>query len=317
MRDRVRPAAVAFLLILAAAAGASEPVDIQIRLFDKRIFYVNRADEIRLKVTLVNRSPEPYRFRLADDRVFNLDFEVKTLANLQLAHSKDFTTGRNRDQYVFFRDLALQPGEEYSFDVTLDRFVQVDQSGVLNVQAFFYPQLFRGASSPKLPSNVVSVHVRPAVLTEKEQQLIERDTNQVITRAPIPPDEVVELTIRARQQSQMHRFLLYLDVESLMLGSPEWKRKHDRLDEPGRRALLAEYQDQLGRSVVDEDIQVVPSEFSILNTQYTPFRGTVTVEMKFKYRDYTEVKEYTYHLVRRDKVWMITAYEVVNVRTTQ
>ena len=159
--------------------------------------------------------------------------------------------------------------------------------------------------------------MRPAVFTEKEQQLIERDTNQVLTRAPIPPDEVVEFTIRARQQGQMHRFVLYLDVERLMLTSPEWKRKYDRLDEAGRRELVAQYQDQLGRSVVDQDIQVVPSEFTVLNTQYTPSRATVTVEMKFKYRDYSEVKEYTYHLTRRDRVWMITDYEVMNLRTTQ
>ena len=35
-----------------------------------------------------------------------------------------------------------------------------------------------GETSPKLASNVVPVHVRPAVFTEKEQQLIERDTHQ-------------------------------------------------------------------------------------------------------------------------------------------
>ena len=68
--------------------------------------------------------------------------------------------------------------------------------------------------------------------------------------------------------------------------------------------------------MVDKDIQVVPQEYTILNTQYTASRATVTVEMKFRYRDYTEVKEYTYHLERRDRVWMITEYEVANVRTT-
>ncbi len=304
-------------MVLVTAAGASEPVDIQIRLFDQRVFYANRPDEIRLKVTLVNSSPQPYRLRLADDRIFNLDFEVKTMANVQLAHSQDFTIGRNRDQYVFFRDLELQPGEEYSFDVALAGFVRIDQSGVLAVQAFFYPQLFRSETSPRLTSNVVPVHVRPPVLTEKDQQLIERDTNQVLTRAPIPPDEVVELTIRARQQSQMHRFLLYLDVERLMLTSPEWKRKYDRLNETGRRELVAQYQEQLTKGVVDQDIQVVPNEFTVLNTQYTPSKAAVTVEMRFKYRDYSEIKEYTYHLTRRDKVWMITDYEVMNLRTAQ
>ncbi len=320
MTERVRPAAVAFIFLvmaLAGAAGATEPVDIQIRLFDKKIYYVNRPDEIRLKVTVVNTGADPYRFRLADDRIYNLDFDVKTLANVQLSHSRDFTTARSGDQYVFFREVELQPGEEYSFDVTLDRFIQVDQTGVLTVQASFYPQLFRDPSSPKVASNVVPINVRPAVLTEREQQLIERDTNEVLKREPIPPDQVVDFTIRARQQGQMYRFLLYLDVQSLMLQSPDWKRKWDRLDEPGRRDLLTQYQSMLMKSTVDQDIQVVPQEYTILNTQYTPTRGTVTVEEHFRYRDYTEVKEYTYELTKRDQVWMITGYDVANVRTTQ
>jgi hypothetical protein len=316
MTARVRTLVVTTLVLVAVAAAASEPVDIQIRLFDKQIYYLDRPGEIRLKVTVVNRGAQPYRFRLADDRVYNLDFEVKSLSNIQLQHSTDFTKGRSRNQPVFFRDIELQPGEEYAFDVTLDSFVKLDQTGVLTLQAFFYPDLFRGAASAKVASNTVAVHVRPAVMTEKEQQLIERDTNQTLTRQPIPPDEVVDFAIRARQQSLMQRFLLYLDVPTLMLASPEWKRRYDRLDEPGRRALAAQYQQELLKSAVDQDINVVPTEFTILNTQYTPVRATVVAELKFKYRDYTEVKEYTYQLSRRDKVWMIVGYEVANVRTT-
>ena len=66
---------------------------------------------------------------------------------------------------------------------------------------------------------------------------------------------------------------------------------------------------------MDEDILVIPQEFEILNTQYTPSQGTVTVIEKFAYPDYTEVKEYTYYLERRENIWLIVNYEVMNIGT--
>ena len=255
----------------------------------------------------------PYRFKAADDRIFNLDFQVKTLANVQLGHAKDFTIQRAGQQYVYFREVELQPGEEYSFVVGLDRYIAVNQYGVLTVQAFFFPELLKQPGSGRISSNVVPIHVRPAIPTEEQRQLLDLDTNEIIQKEILPPDEVVQFTISSRQRDQMARFFLYLDVESLMLQSPEWKRRYDRLPEEGRRQLVAAYRAELSQETIDEDILIKPTEFEILITQYTPTEGTVTVREKFAFSDYTELKEYTYYLERRDRHWMITNYEVMNL----
>ena len=320
---RVSVLAALYFLVVAAAHGAeADGIDVHIGFYDKKIYYLDQAAEIRLRVTVVNRSLTAIRFRVADDRVFNLDFEVRTLANVQLRHSRDFSMRRDAHQHVFFRDVELQAGEEYSFVVALPDYIQVDKVGVLTVQGFFYPELMRHPDSRRIASNVVAFHVRPAVPTERERELLAADTGKLMQREDLlalPPDEVVEFTIRARQQDKMEeRFFLYLDVESLMLQSAEWRRRHERLSEEGRRDLVAEYRAELRKQAVDqgsgdEGIILKPSEFEILNTQYTPTEGTVTVLEKFRYRDFAEVKEYTYYLERRGRLWVITSYEVMNL----
>ena len=36
---------------------------------------------------------------------------------------------------------------------------------------------------------------------------------------------------------------------------------------------------------------------------------------KFRQRDFTELKRFTYNLTRRDRIWLITGYETVNLGT--
>ena len=138
------------------------------------------------------------------------------------------------------------------------------------------------------------------------------DEKERVTREVLPPDEVVEFTIAARQRNQTDRFFRYVDVESLMLQSPEWKRKYDLSGQEVRRQLVAAYMEELAKEIVDEDIQMKPDSFRILSTQYTPTEGTVIVEEKFAYSDFTEVKQYTYYLQRRERYWEIKNYTVTN-----
>ena len=56
----------------------------------------------------------------------------------------------------------------------------------------------------------------------------------------------------------------------------------------------------------------MPHSFDILKTAYSPSEATVIVRERFKQRDYTELKEYTYRLIRQDRVWLVTGYTVVN-----
>ena len=87
------------------------------------------------------------------------------------------------------------------------------------------------------------------------------------------------------------------------------------MSEEARRAALAGYRQLLTEQVVDNDIVLIPTVFEVQETRYTPFEATVLVSERFKLRDYTEIKRFSYYLTRRDRIWLITGYETVNLGT--
>jgi hypothetical protein len=98
------------IALAASTAGFTQDVDLSIRYYDKSIYFPE--DDIVLKMMIRNESPETYRFRLAENRMFNVDFDVRTLANMQLDASEEFSRERASNQQVFYREISLAPGEE-------------------------------------------------------------------------------------------------------------------------------------------------------------------------------------------------------------
>jgi hypothetical protein len=79
--------------------------------------------------------------------------------------------------------------------------------------------------------------------------------------------------------------------------------------------MLARYRRELQSETVDNDIATIPKDFAIERTQYGADEGTVTVLEYFQVGTYTEKKRYTYYLRRRDDIWTIEDYSVVNLGT--
>jgi len=190
-----------------------------VRFYEKKIYFL--GDEIQVEASIENTTPDTLRFRVADNRYYNLDFDVRTATNLAVAHAKEFTMGRNSDQPVFFREMSLEPGENYSFVVDLTKYIDFTDAGLFVVQALWYPDLFRGPGSPVTQSNRMTLNIKPPVMGAEERARVEAETGALIARAPLPPDEVVSYTITARQKSQFEKFFLYLDLESLLRPSDD------------------------------------------------------------------------------------------------
>ena len=300
-----------------AFAAGEEGVSLTISYSEKRIYYLGDTQHpVLLDAVLTNNSDGTFRFKSAENRFYNFDFEVSTPSNLLLEHAQKFTKSKYANQPVFFRDISLDPGERFGLTLNLNDFVEFSQPGLYTVQALFYPELSQppGTAAP-LRSNPLSLSLRPAVVFPEEKARIEAETGALLAREPLPPDEVVTYTLQARQKSQWEKFFLYLDLESLYTQNPGRAESYRRMSEENRRNALAAFRRQLSSQVVDTDIVLIPSEFRVLQTSYTPFEATVLVTEKFKQRDFTEVKRYTYYLTRKDRIWLIGRYETVNLGT--
>jgi hypothetical protein len=327
---------IALFLILIAAAGipAEETaipslpaayqvqpnIELSIRFFDKRIYYVADAP-VFVQVSIANKGPGAYRFKLADERAWSVDFDVRTVSNRTVDPAEVLVRRRSAAAQVYFREISVESGESFSFVEDIRDYANLQQSGVFVVQARVYPELYHPAAlavrDTPLESNRLSLNIRPPAIPGPDGIPLAMDveTNAILVREKLAPDEVVAYTLTARQKSQWEKFFLYLDLEAMATRDGGRRRQWLAESEEGRRRMTARYRMELQNAVVDGDIATIPTEFQIERTSYGAEEGTVVVLEKFRGGSYTERKRYTYTLRRKDDIWTIVDYTVVNLGT--
>ena len=294
----------------ALVPGEAPVVTLSIRFFDKRIYYPESG--IPIKITISNDGDTTYRFKLADDRVYSINFEARTPTNRLLDASDSYKIAQGESKPVLYRELAIKPGEEYSFVEQLERYVHIDGPGTYSLNADFYPELVGSGSPPPVQSNVLLLSVRPSPGLPPASDMINQETGEVLKAQALAPDEVVRRTLVARQKGLWNQFFLYLDLQALLTSNPDQKTIYDRQSDEGQRRMIERFKNDLESNVIDRDIVVQPYYFEILETRYTPSRGVVRVLEKFQDQQLRLVKEYSYALEHRDDVWYIVGYTVLN-----
>lgn len=286
---------------------------VSIRLYDEQVYFPDSP--VELFITLQNETPESVRFRIADNRVFNLDFDVTGPANRRVESTRQFITGRTTNQ-VYYRTVTLEPGERFSFVERLTDYVEIPDPAIYSVQASFYPDLFSSRSRATVRSNPITLSVRPGFSTETRMEMRYASvTEAVLQREQKSPDEVVEYMLESRRQGNWNRFFLYLNLEKLYRQLPDRDRRFRRMSEEQQLEELREFRVRLEESPAGEDSELVlvPDHYEIIQTNYSPSEGSVTALMSFDYDRYRERKRYTFNLERRNGFWEIISYDVMNL----
>ncbi len=290
---------------------------VAIKFFDKTMYYPGSKDEnpIYVNISITNNGTETLRFKLADDRMFSLDFNAFTIKNTTLPQTKALIIKRSTNQTVYFRELAIEPGETYSFVENAKDFIQFDEPSIYYLELVFYPELYK-SKYLELTSNRLSLDIRPSPSASSSTVLpIESKTTSLLKPEAISPDKVVEQTIIARQKSLWDQYFLYMDLEQMMLRNSETNRKYRKASADERNRMLQSYKADLMQNRIDHDIVGVPEKFSIENTSYSQTEGTVSVKEWFKYPNFSEIKRYVYNVRQRDGIWQIYDYSVTNLGT--
>lgn len=312
IRRRIVPLLFALIPVSIFPANGQE-LSLRINLYDEQVYFPD--SEIQIHVTLENDSPRAATFQLATERLFNVEFEVRTAENETLPPSDQFTIARNRDQ-VFYRTVTLEPGERLSFVEPLATYVAIPASGMYTVQARFYSGLQRYDVGAAIHSNPISLHVRPGTTPViRREQRVATIVEERLRREDLSPDQVVSYTLSALQSQNWERFFLYLNLERLYRSVPTRNNSYIRLSEQEQLDTLSSYRRELEdrASGNAEQLVIVPDEFEILQTSYTPTSGTVRVMMYFDMRTFRERREYVYDLERRNGYWEIVDYTVMSL----
>lgn len=298
---------------------------VTIRFYDKTVYYPGKGQEnpVLIRFTITNNTSETMRFKLADNRIFSVDFNVVNSKNIRLEHTEEFIRKRSTNQPVFFREISLEPGEEYSFIENIKDYIEIPQSGIYYMDGYFYPELNRhtvmSGDNPYIKpvkSNRLTLEVRPSV-GAASLSIVPTDpvTLDSLSRKQIPPDQVITDTIIARQKNSWDEFFLYMDLEEMILRDSSLAKKFISESEDGRIRMIENYKISMRNKSAALDIIMVPNKFQIEKTAYTPTEGSVSVIQWFDYSTYSEKKRYTYYLHQKDGVWLIYDYTVDNLGT--
>ncbi|MDC7224348.1 MAG: hypothetical protein PQJ60_11445 [Spirochaetales bacterium] len=294
-------------------------VEMNIRFFDKSLYYPD--SDIFIKVELKNESASPYSFKIADIKEYNLRFTLRDMKNRTLPLAENYTDYFVSSNPYFYRQVNLEPGEEFAFVVNLSEYIQISDAGLYLIEADFYPELNNvlSPSSEFLPSNRLSLSVRPDYRKDDPQLIIDDMTGSILRAEQLPPDRVTEYMLDARQRDEWEKFFLYLDLESLLLENPVNAREYTRVTEEERYALIESYKEGLkaGQITSQQTFVDKPFNYQVLRTSYTPDKAEVIVREYFSFSDYDfqVVRDYTYYLKRSDGIWRIYDYAVTNIRT--
>src|SRR5574344_1741537 len=79
-------------------------ISVSIKYFDRTMYYPGNADAnpIFVHISIKNNSPNTLRFKLADDRMFSIDFNTYTIKNTQLEQTEKIIRKRTTNQTVYF-----------------------------------------------------------------------------------------------------------------------------------------------------------------------------------------------------------------------
>ena len=308
---------LAFFGQSASAQSRVQNAAVSIKFYDKTMYYPDAADSnpVFIHITVRNTGTDTLRFKLADDRMFSIDFNAYTIKNERLSQTETLIRKRTTNQTVYFREIALEAGEEYSFVENLKEYLTVANPSVYYVDLTFYPELYRFRDE-RITSNRLTLEVRPSPSAASSSSIpVEAGTVRILQPEAIPPDQVVERTIVARQKSLWDQYFLYMDVEAMLERTPVQKRRYRAASADERERMIDAYKSDLMQSRIDGDIVAVPERFQIEKTVYSKTEGSVVVTEWFNNRTYYEKKSYTYRLRQREGVWQIYDYTVVNLGT--
>ena len=290
---------------------------VSIKYYNRSIYYPGMNDEnpIEVHITIKNNGTDTLRFKLADDRAFSLDFFAYTVKNSRLEQTDSLIEKRTTNRIAYFREIALESGEEYSFVENVKDYIKIDEPSVYYLELSFYPELYK-SKYLKLDSNRLTLEIRPSSSSASSVYVpVKESSAEILKPEAIAPDKVVEQTIIARQKSLWDQYFLYMDVESLLKRNSSLSKKYVTVSAQERERMIQTFKADLMQSRIENDIIAVPERFQIEKTTYSPTEGSVTVIEWFKYPNFSEKKRYTYKVRQREGIWTIYDYTVVNLGT--
>ena len=155
---------------------------VTIKFYDRTMYYPDNTKEnpILVHITICNNGTETLRFKLADDRMFSADFNAYNVKNIGLDQTDEIVRKRTTNQYVYFREIALETGEEYSFIENVKDYLVYSEPSIYYLELSFYPELYKSRYI-ELKSNRLTLEIRPSPTAASSNVIpVQSETAQIL-----------------------------------------------------------------------------------------------------------------------------------------
>lgn len=289
-----------------------EDLSVNIRFSEPKIYKVN--DKVYIDIEVKNRSGKPSSILVADDKRYTFDFELVSLQNKPVGHSREYSNFFNRVQPIFNSMVRLNNNEGFTYRLLLNDYFDINMTGQYFIRAIFHPALkLNNTQTNTVKSNYLTINIRPESIEDRyivERKEVERE--RLLFAEKKAPDEVIEYMINARMKSEWEKFFLYIDLSKMILTNSRFRERYLRADSERQARIIEEYKEYMKQNTIDE-ISLVPVHFNIIKTEYSAGEAKVEAVLRFKQYDFMEDKYYTYFLDKKDDKWFVTSYTVLNI----
>jgi len=313
-----------FILIFCICIGYSQDItkysqdtsniEVTIAFYNRQIYYLNSPITVEFKI--INHGSDPFLFITSFNKVFTFDFEITTLGNRKIEHSRNYILQRRQFEPILNDEITLKQNEVYGVRIDISEWFDFQEQGEYVINGLFYPNLITDPEYTLISETELYLNLNPPY-TEQYKEKVRIEEIRKLKAESIPPYEVVEYTINSLMDKDFEKYLLYIKIDRFIMQFENARKKYLNSKDKDKPAVIEEFRQYLMGKNKLENIpfsDTIPTNFEIEETLIRKRDARVVVTEFFEYGQVKETKRYTYLLHQYGDQWFIENYEVVNIQ---
>jgi hypothetical protein len=263
----------------------------------------------------VNEDLYPFLFITSYNKIFTFDFDISSMSNRKVSHSKSYEIKRRRIEPILNDEISLKQNEVYGVRIDISEWFDFEKPGEYIIKGVFYPNLITDSDNKVVTEKELYLNLNPPYTEmvkerEREQEILRLKTESY------PPYEVVELMLNALMKGDFEKYFLHINFENFIRQFENAERKYLSAKDIDKPAVIEELKGYIKSENRLESVpfsDYIPADFEITRTVIEKSDAQVTVIETFKYINLTEKKRYTYYLHLYGDRWLLEEYDIVNI----
>jgi len=289
-------------------------IEVSIGFYNKQMYYLQGPIIVEFKI--INHGSDPYLFIASYNKLFTFDFEISTLSNRKVEHSRSYILQRRQFEPILNDEITLKQNEVYGVRVDISEWFDFQKPGEYIIKGIFYPNLITDPNYMLISDTELYLQLNPPY-TERYREEVRIEEIQKLKAESLPPYDVVDFALNALMDKDFEKYFLYIKMDKFIMQFTNARKKYMNAKDIDKPAVIEEFNQYLQGNNKLENIpfsDTIPTNFEIEETHIIKRDARVVVNESFEYGQVREVKRYTYFLHKYGEQWFIENYEVVNLQ---